>query len=73
VIITGRTYDSITLSFDHFAPEEYHHGYVAMVSPLMTSQPFFLYISPTDPETKYSGPFYFYFIIPNIFILSFVS
>ena len=31
VIITGRTYDSVTLSFDHFAPEEYNHGYVAMV------------------------------------------
>jgi hypothetical protein len=31
VIITGRSYDSVTLSFDHFAPEEYHHGYVALV------------------------------------------
>jgi hypothetical protein len=32
VIVTGRRHDSVTLSFDHFAPEDYSHGYVAMVS-----------------------------------------
>ena len=31
VIVTGRAFDSVTLSFDHFAPEDYEHGYVAMV------------------------------------------
>jgi hypothetical protein len=31
VIVTGKTFDSVTLSFDHFAPEDYHHGYIAMV------------------------------------------
>ena len=29
--MTGRAFDSVTLSFDHFAPEDYEHGYVAMV------------------------------------------
>ena len=31
VIITAKTFDSVTLSFDHFAPEDYTHGYVAIV------------------------------------------
>ena len=31
-IVTGKTFDSVTLSFDHFAPDDYQHGYVAMVS-----------------------------------------
>lgn len=30
VIITGKTFDSVTLSFDHFAPDDYQYGYVAM-------------------------------------------
>jgi len=32
VIVSSKTYESATLSFDHFAPEDYHHGYVALVS-----------------------------------------
>ncbi len=32
VIVTGKSFDSITLSFDHFAPEDYQHEYVAMVN-----------------------------------------
>jgi hypothetical protein len=31
VIMTNKSYDSVTLSFDHFAPKGYKHGYVAMV------------------------------------------
>ena len=32
VIMTNKSFDSVTLSFDHFAPKGYKHGYVAMVS-----------------------------------------
>ena len=32
VIMTSKSFDSVTLSFDHFAPKGYKHGYVAMVS-----------------------------------------
>lgn len=32
VIVTKKTFDSITLSFDHFAPEDYQHQYIALVS-----------------------------------------
>ena len=31
MIITRKSFDSVTLSFDHFAPDGYPHGYVAMV------------------------------------------
>ena len=34
VIVTRKSFDSVTLSFDHFAPEDYRHGYVALVSPV---------------------------------------
>ncbi len=34
VIVTEKTFDSITLSFDHFAPENYRHGYVALYKPV---------------------------------------
>ena len=30
VVVTKVTFDSFTLSFDHFAPEDYNHGYVAL-------------------------------------------
>lgn len=30
VIVTKRSFDSFTLSFDHFAPNGYEHGYVAL-------------------------------------------
>ena len=33
IISTGHTFDSVTVSFDHFAPEGYDHGYVAMFKP----------------------------------------
>ena len=32
-IVTDKSYDYVTFTFDHFAPEGYSHGYVAMVSP----------------------------------------
>ena len=36
VIMTSKSFDSVTLSFDHFAPKGYKHGYVAMVrNPIM--------------------------------------
>ena len=31
-IVTDKSYDYVTFTFDHFAPEDYSHGYVAMVS-----------------------------------------
>ncbi len=40
VIVTGRAFDSVTLSFDHFAPEDYEHGYVAMVVNCITEMCF---------------------------------
>ena len=36
-IVTGKTFDSVTLSFDHFAPDDYQHGYVAMVTEFFMS------------------------------------
>ena len=30
VVVTKVNFDSFTLSFDHFAPEDYNHGYVAL-------------------------------------------
>ena len=32
VIMTSKSFNSVTLSFDHFAPKGYKHRYVAMVS-----------------------------------------
>ena len=31
-IVTEKSFDHVTLTFDHFAPENYAHSYVAMVS-----------------------------------------
>lgn len=34
VIVTETDFDSFTLSFDHFAPDDYNHGYVALFKPV---------------------------------------
>ena len=38
VIVTQSTFDSFTLSFDHFAPEDYSHEYVALFKPVSSSR-----------------------------------
>ena len=39
VIVTEKSFNSFTLSFDHFAPiEEYNHGYVALYKRANESQ-----------------------------------
>ena len=38
VIVTGTTFDSFTLSFDHFAPQGYEHEYVVLFKPVSTSK-----------------------------------
>lgn len=38
IILTDRTYNSVTVSFDHFAPDDYDRGYIAMVSALTLFQ-----------------------------------
>ena len=34
VIVTGTTFESFTLSFDHFAPQGYEHEYVVLFKPV---------------------------------------
>ena len=31
-IVTEKSHDYVTFTFDHFAPDNYAHSYVAMVS-----------------------------------------
>ena len=38
VIVTQSTFDSFTLSFDHFAPGDYSHEYVALFKPVSSSR-----------------------------------
>ena len=38
VIVTEKSFNSFSLSFDHFAPEEYSHGYVALYKKVNESQ-----------------------------------
>ena len=38
VIVTEKTFNSFTLSFDHFAPEDYNNGYVALFKRANESQ-----------------------------------
>ena len=36
--MTDKSFNSFTLSFDHFAPEDYTHGYVALYKRANESQ-----------------------------------
>ena len=38
VIVTETTFNSFTLSFDHFAPEGYKHEYVAFHKPVLDTR-----------------------------------
>ena len=47
VIVTGTTFESFTLSFDHFAPQGYEHEYVVLFKPVsfnISSRGYYYYV-----------------------------
>ena len=47
VIVTGTTFESFTLSFDHFAPQGYEHEYVVLFKPvrfIISSRCYYYYV-----------------------------